>query len=221
MFEFPNDFIIYMDGFLLIVLLLCIYRGYKRGLLLQLMGLVTTLVSLLIAWIFSDVAAEIVPIVSYSASGLGNIDAFVANYASRLVWLVILFVIIRIALMVLTPIASFISKMPLIKQVNSFVGAGFGVFQFAVYMFLLVLFLGLPVVTNGRDIIEISKLSLIEEHVVSVIEVVDKKFNDDALIQSLIRNKGLSSTQKRDIVELLARNGFSGDEIREFLKSYE
>ena len=88
-------------------------------------------------------------------------------------------------------------------------------------MFLLVLFLGLPVVTNGRDIIEISKLSLIEEHVVSVIEVVDKKFNDDALIQSLIRNKGLSSTQKRDIVELLARNGFSGDEIREFLKSYE
>jgi uncharacterized membrane protein required for colicin V production len=221
MFEIPNDFIIYMDGFLLIVLLLCIYRGYKRGLLLQLMGLVTTLVSLLIAWIFSDVAAEIVPIVSYSASGLGNIDAFVANYASRLVWLVILFVIIRIALMVLTPIASFISKMPLIKQVNSFVGAGFGVFQFAVYMFLLVLFLGLPVVTNGRDIIEISKLSLIEEHVVSVIEVVDKKFNDDALIQSLIRNKGLSSTQKRDIVELLARNGFSGDEIREFLKSYE
>ena len=221
MFEFPNDFIIYMDGFLLIVLLLCIYRGYKRGLLLQLMGLVTTLVSLLIAWIFSDVAAEIVPIVSYSASGLGNIDAFVANYASRLVWLVILFVIIRVALMVLTPIASFISKMPLIKQVNSFVGAGFGVFQFAVYMFLLVLFLGLPVVTNGRDIIEISKLSLIEEHVVSVIEVVDKKFNDDALIQSLIRNKGLSSTQKRDIVELLARNGFSGDEIREFLKSYE
>ena len=221
MFEFPNDFIIYIDGFLLIVLLFCIYRGYKRGLMLQLMGLVTTIVSVIIAWIFSDVAAEIFPIISYDTSGIRDIDAFISNYASRLVWLFILFVLIRVALMVLTPIASLISKMPLIKQVNSFVGAIFGVFQFVVYMILLVFFLGLPLVTNGKDIIENSKLSLIETHVFPVVESVHNQFNDDALIQSLVRNKGLSSTQKRDIVELLARNGFSGDEIREFLNSYE
>lgn len=221
MFEFPHDFIIYINGVLILLLLFAIYRGYKRGLILQVIGLVSTIVSLIIAWIFSDVFATMFPLVSYKASGLLSIDTFITNYANRLIWVLLLFVIIRLLLLVLTPIATVISKIPLVKQVNSLVGAVFGLVNFVVYLLLITFFLTLPIVKNGQDIINNTFLKPINESLVPVISIVDKEFNDNEIIQSLISNKGLTTEQKRVMVKFLHENGFTSDEIQGFINSYE
>lgn len=221
MFEFPNDFIIYVNGLLILLLIFVVYRGYKRGLLLQLVDLISTFVSLIIAWIFSDVFVSVFTFIKYDGSGVLGIDEFVSAHANRLIWFVILFIVIRLLMMLLTPLAKAISKVPLIKQVNSAVGGVFSIVTFVIYILIISFFLTLPIVKNGTDIINNTYLKPIHEYLHPVIAILDERVNENASIQSLLRESKLSVNQKQEIVSWLAKNGFSNDEIKEFLANYE
>ena len=202
MFTFPNEYIVYLNAVLVVFLIFMIFRGYKKGMLLQVVGLVSTFVSLVIAWIFADVFVGVYRFVSYDGTSITKVDTFLSTEANKLIWFLILFILIRILMMVLTPIAALISKLPLIKQVNSVLGGLFSVVSFFIYTILIVYFLTLPIV-------------------VPVLSFVDDVVEDNLALQSLIDNRGLSLEQKQSLIDLLSDNGFSQAEIREFLEHNE
>lgn len=221
MFEFPYDYTIYLNALLALLFVFVLYRGYKRGMLLQIVGLISTFVSLIIAWIFSDVFVAVFQFVNYSKTGITAMDQFVSMNANRLIWFVILFVVIRLLMMVLTPIAAAISKLPLIKQVNSVMGGVFSILTFFIYTILIIFFLSLPVVTNGDYIVENTFLRPIKGVVVPTFSFLEDTIEENDAIQSLIRNRGLSMSQKQTMIDLLQDNGFTQDEIKEFLDRNE
>lgn len=220
MFEIPFDYLMFVNIVLILFLLLSVYRGYKEGMLLQLVNLVNTFVAAAVAWLFSDVFVSVYTFVTYSKTGMPKIDAFFTQHANRLIWFFVLFVVIRILLMALKPIASLISKMPLIKQVNSILGAFFGIVVYVIYLNLLIYFLTLPVIKNGNDVIENSYLKKVHEVSQPVLKNFDEVMRENTSVQYLINEKELSVSQKQSIVDFLSKNGFSNEEIREFLIKY-
>jgi len=218
MFSFPYEFIIYLNAVLVLFLVFVIYRGYKKGMLLQLVGLISTFVSMIIAWIFSDVFMNVFHFVTYNTTGIFSLDNFVTENANRLIWFVVLFVVIRLLMMVLTPIASLISKLPLIKQVNSAFGAVFSLITYLIYIVLIVLFLSTPIIKNGNQIIENTFLRTVDKHVISNLGFLEDKLEENEALQSLVNNRGLSVTQKQAMVDMLSEQGFSNAEIKEFLQ---
>lgn len=218
MFSFPYEFIIYLNAVLVLFLVFVIYRGYKKGMLLQLVGLISTFVSMIIAWIFSDVFMNVFHFVTYNTTGIFSLDNFVTENANRLIWFVVLFVVIRLLMMVLTPIASLISKLPLIKQVNSAFGAVFSLITYLIYIVLIVLFLSTPIIKNGNQIIENTFLRTVDKYVISNLGFLEDKLEENEALQSLVSNRGLSVTQKQAMVDMLIEQGFSNAEIKEFLQ---
>lgn len=221
MFTFPHDFIIYINGVLLALLLVVIYRGYKRGLLLQLVDLVSILVSFIIAWLFSPIFVKIFSFVSINPTSLSAIDKSINDGANQLIWFGILFIVVRIALMIITPLASLISKMPLVKQVNSVAGGLFSIVVYFVYVMLIIFFLTLPIVKNGQEIISGTVLKPIQEVSQPIFTLIDSELNNNAALQSIINNQRLTQEQEEQVVSWLKERGFTQAAIEEFLSKYE
>ncbi len=222
MFEIPFNLLIYVNFVLIIWFLVDLYRGYKRGLLLQILDWVSTFVALFVAWLFSNPFAQAFPWF-YSAKGIGvaSIDAAIALQVNRLVWLLILFVGLRLLMLLLTPLAGFISKMPLIKQVNSSIGGVSSVLLFGVKLILVTFFLTFPIVKNGQEVIDASVLKHVEKLTLPLFEMMDSTISSNTALQSIINHQELDATQTENMVEWLRGLNFSTNEIMEYLDRYE
>lgn len=204
----------------MLLFFIVLYKGYKEGMLLQIVNLVNTFVALIIAWLFSDVFVEVYQFVSYTKTGYLHLDQFFSKHANRMIWFVVLFVLIRVVLMLLKPIASAISKLPLVKQVNSIAGALFSIVSYFVYLLIMIFILTLPIVKNGSEIIDNSFLGQVETVVQPALGFIEETIQTNTSIQYILSEKELSLSQKQSIVNFLSENGFSNDEIREFLLKY-
>ena len=220
MFEIPFDYLMFVNAILILLFVVVLYRGYKEGMMLQVVNLVNTFVAGVVAWLFSDVFANMYQFMTYSKTGLNSIDQFLSMHINRLIWFVVLFIAIRLLMMVLKPIAALISKRPLIKQVNSVLGAVFSIVTYFIYLLLLIYFLSLPIIKNGTDVIRNSFLKNVNEVAQPILGFLDEKIEENESIQYILSEKELTVTQKQSLVDLLSKNGFSNEEIREFLIQY-
>lgn len=221
MFEFPRGFIIYTNYFLVIWLLVALYRGYKRGFLLQLVDFVGTIVALFGAWLFSEPFARVFSFIKIKGNGYASIDQLVNFQVNRLLWVVLLFIGIRVALLVIRPLASFISKMPLIKQVNSSIGGVVSIVLYFVKLVILVFFLSFPVVKNGADIVDGSFLKYVSDASIPAFNLIQETVDKNEAIQSILSNKSLTPEQTDAMVEWLLSQGFSSNDIQEYLNTNE
>ncbi len=221
MITFPSDWMIYLNGVIIIWFLIDLYRGYKRGMLLQIVDVVGTFVALFAAWLLSPAFSKVITFVKLDGNGLVTINQFVGNQVNRLIWFVVLFVVIRILLLLVTPLASFISKMPLIKQVNSAIGGVFAVVMFGVKLMIAILLLSTPLIINGQDVVNNTWLNQVNEVGQPVLVFVDDFIIRNDAIQSIIMEQKLPDEQEQAMVKWLTDNNFTDQEIKEFLNKYE
>lgn len=221
MFNFPTQLIPYTNYLLIIWFLITVAIGYKKGLLLQLIDMMGTIVALFAAWLFAPVMVRVFQFVKPMGSGLVTIEQVVTNKTNELIWFIILFIVARILLLLVTPLASFISKMPLIKQVNSAVGGIFSVLLFMFKVFLLTLFLSFPIIKNGQDIIDKSWLGSYMQITSPLYEQFDKEIFRNEALQSVLSDKQLSQKQIINMSDWLKKHGFSEKEIEEYLNKHE
>ena len=221
MITFPSDWMIYLNGVIIIWFLIDLYRGYKRGMLLQIVDVVGTFVALFAAWLLSPAFSKVITFVKLDGNGLVTINQFVGNQVNRLIWFVVLFVVIRILLLLVTPLASFISKMPLIKQVNSAIGGVFAVVMFGVKLMIAILLLSTPLIINGQDVVNNTWLKQVNEVGQPVLAIVDDFIVRNDAIQSIIMEQKLPDEQEQAMVKWLTDNNFTDQEIKEFLNKYE
>ena len=221
MITFPSDWMIYLNGVIIIWFLIDLYRGYKRGMLLQIVDVVGTFVALFAAWLLSPAFSKVITFVKLDGNGLVTINQFVGNQVNRLIWFVVLFVVIRILLLLVTPLASFISKMPLIKQVNSAIGGVFAVVMFGVKLMIAILLLSTPLIINGQDVVNNTWLKQVNEVGQPVLAIVDDFIVRNDAIQSIIMEQKLPDEQEQAMVKWLTDNNFTEQEIKEFLNKYE
>ncbi|AMC93867.1 hypothetical protein AOC36_07680 [Erysipelothrix larvae] len=221
MFSIPEPIILYINPLLVLLFLFVLYRGYKKGFLLQVLDLISWGVSAIVAWLFSPVFARIISLVSVEATQIEALDTSLNASLNQLAWFGILLILIRIILLVVTPLASLISKMPLIKQVNSVAGGIFSVVVYCVYVLLLIVFLSLPIVSNGQVVVDKTVLGPIRNITSPLISTVNDELNKNSALQSILTNRSLTQQQEDQMVLWLQSQGFTDSAIREFLNHYE
>lgn len=220
MFTFPDSMIVYLNGVFIIWFLLTLARGYRRGLLLMIVDIVGTFVALFAAWVFAPVFVRIYQFVKPVGAGLVSIDQLITQQINRLIWFFILFIIAKILLLFVTPLASAISKIPLVKQVNSAVGGVFSIAHFALQMLLLIYFLSFPIIKNGQDIIDNTWLASYSRISEPVLDKFEDSYTKNEAIQNLINYRSLSDKQEEELADWLQEKGINELEIKEFLNNY-
>lgn len=221
MFTFPVDLIPYLNFVLIIWFLITVAVGYKKGLLLQIIDLTGTIVALFAAWLFAPVMVKVYQFVKPMGSGLVTVEQVITHKTNELIWFLILFIIARILLLFVTPLASFISKMPLIKQVNSAIGGIFSIVLFAFKLLILTFFLSFPIIKNGQEIIENTWLKNYMNLTSPLYEKFDKEIFRNEALQSVISDQRLNEEQIINMSDWLKKHGFSENEIKEYLNKHE
>lgn len=220
MFTFPVGMINYLNYVFIVWFLISVAQGYRKGLLLQVVDLVGTFVALFAAWVFAPVFVRIFEFVKSPGSGMISVDQIITQQVNRLIWFLILFILARLLLLLVTPIVSAISKIPLVKQVNSAIGGVFSVVLFGLKLLLLAFFLTFPIVSNGQEIISNTVLKPLVEVSEPFLKQFDTSLQENEAIQNLMSNKALDEKQEIAMAEWLREKGVNELDIKEFLNKH-
>lgn len=220
MFTFPQELIPFINPILIIWVLVEIYFGYKNGLVIQLLNLIGTFVSFIIAWLLAPVFATVFSFMQTKGSGIFTIEQTVYAEINKLIWVVILFLVIKVTLWILTPMVKFITKIPLIKQVNSLAGAVGSIGFVFIKAMVLCFVLTFPLITNGQEMIQKSALNYVAVVATPVEDLISTTLNTNLGLQSILENQSLSPDQQKTMVEWLENNGFTQKEIEGYLNTY-
>lgn len=221
MITVPYDWFLFVNVGLLVWFLIVLYRGYQRGLLLQLVDIMSSLVALFAAWILSPVFVRIFPILTTYKNGSFIINNLMNAQLNRLLWTVILFIAFKLVFLLVSPIAQFVSKIPLIKQVNSWIGGIFSIGTYVFQMIILVFVLTTPIFSNGVEVVNATLLKHVEPLVEPIIHSFNQTIETNAALQSLVYQQSLTPSQEDAMVAWLLKHGISEQEIREFLGKHE
>ncbi len=169
MFTLPSYFSIVVTIIALVMIVFCVIKGFKDGLVLSIYDLFSLLISLYIAYLCSGTLAVDLAIVPDSVTHgitivsneiFNEMITMVINYfINWILWFIIISIVLRIILHFLRKLFKGIDKIPVVKTINGYAGALFGMIKAMIMILIMGYVLSLPFITNG---VQIRQQSLIE-----------------------------------------------------------
>ena len=219
----PENVIPLINIGLAVWLLVSMAIGYKKGFVWEILSILGVLVAIFIAWIIAPGIAEIIKVFPESAAPFKgtSVGAIVYNRLNYIVWFIIITIAILIILALLKPLFNAITELPVLKQINGIFGARFSGIKTMVFFVLLVYVCNSAVISNGKDIIETTRLKYVQMASQKTMSIVSRSFSENVAIQKMLSDP-LSLTQEdlQSIVSWLNKSKLSADQISEFLIKY-
>ncbi len=204
-------------------LLISIISGYRKGFLWGLLKIACTAISVLLAWIVAPGISEIISIypkdfAPFQDTVIADVIYSKLNY---LIWFIIIYLVVSIALAIIRPLFEAITEIPILKQVNKLLGVLLGVIRTFIYMIIIIYVLNSAIFSNGDEVIENSYLKYVKSTSTTVMSFFDDVIAENASIQKFI-NDPLSLTDEdvANLVEWLQDSQLTSEEISEFLETY-
>lgn len=148
----------YLNLALIILYLAFVVIGYKNGLILQIVDLVYNILALFIGYFLAPILASHFPIVKldevYMALKLNVL-------MDTLIYMIIVFIILKLLYLIIKPLFGFVSKIPLIGFVNDIGGALMGIVNATIVVLLFCMLLNTPLFKNGNEVKEKTYLKTI------------------------------------------------------------
>lgn len=219
----PENVIPLINIGLAIWLAIALISGYKKGFIWEILSVLGVLVALFIAWIIAPGLAEIIKIfpesfAPFRGTSVGDIIYVRLNY---IVWFVIITVLLLILLSVMKPLFKAITELPVLKQINGVLGALFSGVKTLVLFIALVYVLNSAVISNGKDIIEKTRLRYVQMASQKTMSVISRSFSENVAIQKMISDPlSLTEEDLQSIVKWLNNSKLSADQISDFLVKY-
>ncbi len=163
MIEIPVNWIQPIDIGLIILYIIFLFLGAKKGFFLQIVSTAGTILSALIGWRYCSVADDFFrlwPKDLTPVNGTFLADAF-ADFMNEAVWFLVLFIALRIIFLMLERLVSGLKDLPLIREISTLLGAALGVAAATVWVLVLCYVLNMPIFENGRKIVNDTYLGLI------------------------------------------------------------
>ena len=187
-----STYFIYINLILLVLYLIGIIVGYKNGLILQIIDLLFNVVALFIAYFVSPILAAHFPLVKldevYTAL---NINALI----DMLIYIVIVFIILKIIYLIIKPLFAFVSKIPLLGFINRIGGALMGVVNATIIVLLFCMLLNMPVFKNGNEIKNGTYLKVVDSLSYKALEFTMNHVNFD-FIKNEINDFDIDESRK-------------------------
>lgn len=169
MVALPSYFSLIVTLIALVMIILCVLKGFKDGLVLSIFDLLALLLSLYVAYVCAGTLAVDLAIIPDSVtSGMtivsneifNDMITMVINYfINWIIWFLIISIGLRIILFFIRKLFKGIDKIPVVKTINEYAGALFGLIKSMIMILIMGCVLTLPIFTNG---VQIRQASLIE-----------------------------------------------------------
>ena len=205
-----------------ILTVILIVAGMKKGFLMQLLDCVGLILSLFVAWLFSPVLADMVMIVPQAINPAKDtlLGPWLQETMNLCVWFVVIFILAKLVLLLIRPFVAVLGKFPLVKQVNGLLGGVFGLITTGIWLVLFSVILMFPYFENGQDVIDNTLLSVPGKVGVMINNEILKMPVDEQKVQEMIQGWDQLTDSDRTLVrEWISQNELTLQNIKELLIS--
>ena len=145
----PTNAFILIDAIVVLIFLISFFHGYKKGLIYQVLSLVSFGIAVIFAWILSPIFAKRYILIEASTNFS---DMLMANIFNQVIWFIIVLVVAKVLFDIILHLSKIISKIPLIGFLNKILGALFGLIYGFIWTVLLSSLLMMPFFDNGQEV---------------------------------------------------------------------
>ena len=187
-----SSYFIYINLVLLVLYLIGLIVGFKNGLILQIVDLLFNVIALFIAYFVSPILAAHFPLVKldevYTALNLNTL-------IDMLIYIVIVFVILKILYLIIKPLFASVSKIPLLGFINRIGGALMGIVNATIIVLLFCMLLNTPIFKNGNEIKNGTYLKVVDNLSYKALEFSMDHINFDS-IKNEIKDFDIDESRK-------------------------
>lgn len=174
--KIPQSGFIYIDIFIVVILLIFLVVGYKRGFVFELVSLVYSICAILVSWFVAPVLASLYPLFKLDniTEQLELLQRFVdfETFINIFIYFVIVFLVLKAFYVVLAIVLKGMNKIPVIGGMNQMLGAIIGIINGLIVTFVLSLVLTLPIFENGNEVKNNTLFSYIDKYSTKAIEFI-------------------------------------------------
>ena len=152
----PSNYFICIDILVVLLFIIFIFVGYKKGFLYELFSLIYTLASTIASWFLAPVFASLYPLIKLK--NLTNDQMIIANFVNlevilnTIAYFVIIFLVLKICYIVLSLLFKSINKVPIVGGFNRILGALMGIVNAAIITLFISMILSMPLIENGDEV---------------------------------------------------------------------
>lgn len=196
-----EKYFIYINILIGIIYLLFIIVGYIKGLLYEIVSLIYTGFSILVAWFAAPVLASLYPLIKLEEinkeAGLINKFVNVDSIADFLIYFVIIFLALKLVYVLVSLIVKAFNKVPVLGKINKLLGGLFGIINATLVTLAISLLLNLPIFKNGNEIREKTYLKHISEVTSKINNTIIENINlEDYIVDSSFDVEGARQVLK-------------------------
>lgn len=201
--------------FLLIMLALLVFQGYKKGFISKLLECFSFFLIVLLSWNLAPIFSKVFKILPKSIAPYQDtpLKEFFYGYSNQIFIFILIVIVASLILFLLKPIAQIFTHVPGISFVNATFGAFFGVVEMVMLCFVLLFVLHSPFIQNGQEIIESTVFQNIEELQEKVFVIGNDILEEyDLMSEGIVDQKNIQKLK-----ELLEQQGYSDEVVQEFI----
>lgn len=152
----PESSFIYIDICICLVILALMITGFVKGFLYELISIIFSVLSALLAWFVAPIFANLYPLISLDKlypeyaliKSLFNLDSLLNTFA----YFLIIFLILKLCYWFIALLFKGMNKLPVIGKFNKILGLLLGLFNGLLICLALSMLLTLPLFKNGNEV---------------------------------------------------------------------
>jgi uncharacterized membrane protein required for colicin V production len=214
----------YFNIGIIIFLIVSLLLGIKKGFVKQFFELLSFLVALFAAIIFSPILARYFRIFHLNSSSVHSSELIkIMDYRlNSVIWFFAILIVVSLVLTVIKIFVHKVGELPVLKIFNRFLGGVFGFISGMVFIVIISLVLSSPFFINGKEFKEKTLFVKFDKIANSSLTSVKKMFNENETLQAFIKDpKAISEEQRATIEDWLIKNGFTPEDIVKIFESVE
>lgn len=207
-----------VNASIIIILLMNIFRCGRKGFILSLWECIGTVVALIAAWNFSPLMGRMFHLVPLSYTPMGDtaFGPMINDSLNRFVWVLVIFLVIKLVMLILKPIIEFIGKIPLLKEINQLIGCIFGGVITMVWALLAVFVLSVPVFEQGEKIVDGTFLKPIKVISVAFLESMHEEMQENEILSKIISGEMIDAEDEAVIEKWMIEYHLDEQSIKAF-----
>ncbi|MBQ6367594.1 MAG: CvpA family protein [Erysipelotrichaceae bacterium] len=178
------DLVLAINIAVAVIYVYSIVKGYKSGFLYEFLYLALTLGSFWLALRLNPILCNLFPLLKPEQFSEVLLIALIPRF-NQILWFLIIVILIRLIVLFFLPAFKKLSDVPLLGSVNQLLGAALGVINATILVFLISMFLTLPLIKNGPALREKTVLKPINELTNQGINYMMSKVDVDELEENV------------------------------------
>lgn len=217
MMYIEQSYFVLINIFIIVFVLFNVFNGFRKGMIQQVLSLCGLMLALIISKYVSPIFAGFYELWPHDWYFLNPefFDLLFYKNINESAWFILILVLTLLVFMFIKPLFKFITKLPILKQINKFLGLFSGALVSFVWLFIFYLVLSTPLITNSREVIDNTLFKNVEENTMVVFKSLEEPLKENNVITKILTNQALSEKELELAKQWLIDNGFSDLPIEE------